>query len=79
MADQRLVYDKSTYIFEYLHFKCDRLSPFKCSLSRLIHTNEWTAELRRIVYFIALFQAGQLDRAIARKKFISEAMFMKKV
>ena len=66
-----------SYSYEHLHFQCEGLSPFKCSLSRLIHTNEWrTAELKRI-RFIDLFQAGQLDRAIARKKLMSEAMFKK--
>ena len=82
MANQRLVYDENTFIFVFVRistFQCEGLSPFKCSLSRLIHTNEWrTAELKRI-RFIDLFQAGQLDRAIARKKLMSGAMFMKNV
>ena len=67
------------YLYEYLLFQCEDLSLFNSSLSRLIHTNEWrTAELKRI-RFIDLFQAGQLDKAIARKKLMSEAMFMKNI
>lgn len=67
------------YLYEYLRFQCEGLSPFKCSLSRLIHTNEWRTAVLKRIRIIDLFQAGQLDKVIARKKLMSEAMFMKNI
>ena len=68
-----------SYFYEYRPFQCERLSPFKCSLSRLIHTNECTAELERI-RFTALFQACRLKRTVARKKkLMTEITSMKNV